>query len=40
VGKMLGFLVRTLHAQRVLELGTCLGYSTVWLAQAVQETGG
>ncbi len=40
VGKMLGFLVRTLHAQRVLELGTCLGYSTVWLAQAVKETGG
>lgn len=40
VGKLLGLLVRTIQAKRVLELGTCLGYSTVWLASALKETGG
>lgn len=40
VGKLLGLLIRLTRAQRVLELGTCLGYSTVWLAQALQTTGG
>jgi predicted O-methyltransferase YrrM len=29
-----------MNAQRVLEFGTCLGYSTVWMAQALKETGG
>jgi len=40
VGKLLGLLIRMTRAQRVLELGTCLGYSTIWLAQALQTTGG
>jgi predicted O-methyltransferase YrrM len=40
VGKVLGLLIRSLNAQRVLEFGTCLGYSTVWIAQALKETGG
>lgn len=40
VGKLLGLLVRAIQAKRVLELGTCLGYSTVWLASALKETGG
>ncbi len=40
VGKFLGLLIRLMRAQRVLELGTSLGYSTVWLAQAVRSTGG
>jgi predicted O-methyltransferase YrrM len=40
VGKLLGLLIRSLNAQRVLEFGTCLGYSTVWIAQALKETGG
>lgn len=39
-GKLLGFLIRLVNAQRVLEFGTCLGYSTIWLAQALKETGG
>jgi predicted O-methyltransferase YrrM len=39
-GKLLGLLVRALQAKRVLELGTCLGYSTIWLASALRETGG
>jgi predicted O-methyltransferase YrrM len=40
VGKLLGLLVRLMQATRVLELGTCLGYSTVWLGQAMEATGG
>lgn len=40
VGKLLGLLIRLMRAQHVLELGTCLGYSTIWLAQALQATGG
>ena len=37
---LLGLLVRMTGAQRVLEFGTCLGYSAVWLADALRETGG
>jgi predicted O-methyltransferase YrrM len=40
VGKLLGLLIRFSHATQVLELGTCLGYSTVWLAQAMETTHG
>lgn len=40
VGKLLGLLIRSINAKRVLEFGTCLGYSTVWMAQALRETGG
>jgi predicted O-methyltransferase YrrM len=40
VGAFLVWLVRVLRARRVLELGTCLGYSTVVLAGALKETGG
>jgi predicted O-methyltransferase YrrM len=40
VGCLLGLLVRITGAQRVLEFGTCLGYSAVWLADALRETGG
>ena len=40
VGKLLGLLIRLTRAQRVLEMGTCLGYSTIWLAQALRATGG
>ncbi|MCX6062706.1 MAG: O-methyltransferase [Caldiserica bacterium] len=40
VGKLLGLLVRLAQATRVLEMGTCLGYSTVWLAQAMEATDG
>jgi predicted O-methyltransferase YrrM len=40
VGKFLGLLIRSNNAKRVLEFGTCLGYSTVWMAQALEETGG
>lgn len=33
-------LVRATRARRVLEIGTSNGYSTLWLADAVQSTGG
>jgi predicted O-methyltransferase YrrM len=38
--ELLGVLVRALGARRVLEIGTSNGYSTIWLADAVEATGG
>jgi predicted O-methyltransferase YrrM len=40
VGKLAGLFIRLIQAQRVLEFGTCLGYSTIWLAEALKATGG
>jgi predicted O-methyltransferase YrrM len=37
---VLAVLVRATAAQRVLELGTSNGYSTIWLADAVHGAGG
>lgn len=39
-GKFLGVLIRSMKAKRVLEFGTCLGYSTIWIAEGLKETGG
>ena len=38
--ELLGVLVRGLGAARVLEIGTSNGYSTIWLADAAEATGG
>ena len=38
--ELLGVLVRATRAARVLELGTSNGYSTIWLADAVEGIGG
>lgn len=38
-GKFLHLLARAIGAQRVLEIGTLGGYSTIWLARAVGESG-
>jgi predicted O-methyltransferase YrrM len=38
--RLLAVLVRAIGARRVLELGTSNGYSTLWLADAVRDTGG
>jgi predicted O-methyltransferase YrrM len=38
--RMLWVLVRATSARRILELGTSNGYSTLWLADAVGDTGG
>jgi len=39
-GRLLAILVRATGAQRILELGTSNGYSTIWLAWAASATGG
>jgi len=39
-GRLLHLLAATARPRRVLELGTCLGYATLWLATAVGETRG
>jgi len=39
-GELLSVLVRSMKAQRILEIGTSNGYSTLWLAEAAQATGG
>ena len=38
--ELLGVLVRARAAPRVLEIGTSNGYSTIWLADAAEATGG
>jgi predicted O-methyltransferase YrrM len=38
--ELLGVLVRAKRAKRVLEVGTSNGYSTIWLADAAEATGG
>jgi predicted O-methyltransferase YrrM len=38
--ELLGVLIRATGARRVLELGTSNGYSTLWLADAVEATRG
>lgn len=38
-GKLLNLLARMVGAQRVLEIGTLGGYSTIWLARALPEDG-
>ena len=39
-GQFLAILIRSIQAQNVLEVGTSNGYSTIWLAAALKETGG
>jgi len=38
--ELLGVLIRGFAAKRILELGTSNGYSTLWLGDAAQATGG
>lgn len=40
VGRFLSLLIHLVRAQRVLELGTSLGYSALWMGRALQATGG
>ena len=39
-GQFLSILIRSIHAQNVLEVGASNGYSAIWIAAALQETGG
>lgn len=34
VGNLLALLVRAVHAKRIFELGSAIGYSTIWIARA------
>jgi predicted O-methyltransferase YrrM len=38
-GKLLHLLARTVNAQRILEIGTLGGYSTIWLGRALPSEG-
>ncbi|MDM5318944.1 O-methyltransferase [Bacillus altitudinis] len=38
-GKMLYLLAKTKNAKRILEIGTLGGYSTIWLARALEKDG-
>ena len=40
VGNYLNLLIHMSKAQSILEIGTAIGYSTIWLARAAEETGG
>jgi caffeoyl-CoA O-methyltransferase len=39
-GQFLNLLVHVTQAQRVLEIGTFRGYSGIWMAKGLEETGG
>jgi predicted O-methyltransferase YrrM len=39
-GAFLSWIINLIEAREVLEFGTAVGYSTIYLAQALQETGG
>jgi len=38
-GKLLQLMARMVGARRILEIGTLAGYSTIWLARALEEGG-
>lgn len=40
VGNFLNLLVSMGNSQAILEIGTAIGYSTIWLARAAEKTGG
>ena len=39
-GQFLSILIRSIRAKNVLEIGTSNGYSAIWIAAALKETGG
>jgi len=39
-GQFLNILVKAMKAKRILEIGTALGYSTIWLGEAAKKTKG
>jgi predicted O-methyltransferase YrrM len=39
-GRFIHFLLQATVAKRVLEIGTSNGYSTLWIADAIEKTGG
>ena len=39
-GNFMGILIKAVNAENVLEIGTSNGYSSIWLSDALKETGG
>lgn len=39
-GNLIYFLIQLIQATKVIEFGTCLGYSTIWLAESLEKTNG
>lgn len=39
-GLLINSLIRSLNAKTVVEIGASVGYSTIWMAEAVRATGG
>lgn len=37
VGQFLQILIKAKKPKRILEIGTAIGYSTIWMARAVEE---
>ncbi len=40
LGKFLGLIIRLTNAKKILEIGSGIGYSTLWLGEAVKATSG
>lgn len=40
IGSLIYTIVQLIQAKKVVEFGTCLGYSTIWLAEALSKTDG
>src|SRR5690554_5576362 len=38
VGQFLAVLLKAKRPKRILEIGTAIGYSTIWMARAVKDT--
>ena len=38
-GRLLGFLLQSIQAKTVIEIGTLYGYSTLWMAQSLPDQG-
>ncbi|MCB0356486.1 MAG: O-methyltransferase [Bdellovibrionales bacterium] len=38
-GKILQFLIKALHIEKIVEIGTLYGYSALWMARALPEQG-
>ena len=39
-GKFLSFLIRLLQGKKILEIGSCVGYSSIWIGEALKATRG
>ncbi len=40
LARLMNTFIISLNAKSVLELGTCIGYSGIWMAEALKKTGG